>query len=274
MTQTCTVPGCGQARPGHQWICRTCVAQLERALTSVPALWRELDVTLTRQDVIGSDSGSRSAETALAFKETASEARWALANTIGTWARVLAENAGAPTPEKPAQWLLANVQSLAMHEAVAEAVDEIGDAVAQAYRVIDRPPEFVLAGVCGAVLRMPDPNAELLEDRVELRCFAPLYARPGHMRTKCEACGNMREVAERRDEMVENAAEYLVTGTIALGWVRMLMGKTIPDGTWRSWCSRGRVVPHGTNHLGQPTYRFGDVRDLALGWVTKTRRAA
>jgi hypothetical protein len=250
------------------WLCTNrnpstpgCLERLEQDLASVPALWRELGVTLTRQDAVGSDGGRRSAEVALPFKSQASEARWLLGNTIGTWARVLAESHALQAPATPARWLLLNVHSLAMHEAAAEAVDEIGYAVRNAYRVIDRPPERLLAGVCSGT-------------GVISGCEAQLYARPGDTHAVCEACGTVHEVVERREAMVAAASELLVTATVALGWVRLLMDKTIPRGTWDSWTSRKQIFAHGVNMDGRETYRFGEVHDLALRWARRTRKVA
>lgn len=260
MNQICTAPYCD--RPAlDAWICRSCEKGLEHDLTEISMLWRELAVTLTRQDVLGGDGGRRSAEVALVFKPNASEARWVLANTIGTWARLLAESHSLQAPLHPARWLLLNVHSLAMHEAAGEAVDEIRTVVRLAYRTIDRPPEFMLAGVCEAAVD-------------DGRCVAQLYARPGDTSTMCEACGAVHEVAERREAMILAASGLLVTATVALGWVKLLMDKTIPQGTWDSWKSRGRVLAHGISAEGYPTYRFGEVRDLALTWVSRKVKVA
>lgn len=247
----CTGLGCDNGRPDHQWLCRSCVDQLTEDLAAIPALWRELTTTLSRQDVIGGDASRKSAEAGLPYKASATEARYVLSNTVGTWARVLAENAGVATPLRPVRWLLLNVQALVMHEAAGEAADEIHYVVTAAYRAIDRPPELLLAGPCPT------------ED-----CEAFLYAKPDDIQVQCEACTAVYTVADRREWMINAASVLRVTSTVALGWVRLLMDKTIPPGTWRSWQSRGKIHAAGLNHDGQPIYRFGDVRDLAVRWMS------
>jgi hypothetical protein len=264
MTQTlCVVAGCSRPQPRDQFMCRGCVRVLERRLGDVPALWHELEVTLTRQDAIGSDEGRKSADSGLPFKPNASEARWVLANTIGTWARVMSDHAGiSRPPASPARWLLINVQSIAMHPAADEAFDEISAAVSQAYRAIDRIPDLLLAGVC---------NAELGGKG----CESPLYARPSDDTVTCPVCDTSHETAKRRDAMAEAAEEKLVPADIALSLATKFLGHVIPSGTWRSWCARGRILPHGLDTEGRPTYQFGEVRVLAEewhDWITKNKR--
>lgn len=260
-SNTCTTPSCDRSRPEHQWICLRCEKHLEQDLASVPALWKELDITLTRLDVVGGDDGRRSVEMALMFKPRAAEARWVLANTVGTWARLLAEHNGLEAPLRPARWLLLNVHSLAMHEAAGEAVDEIRAAVANAYRTIDRPPELLLAGVCNGQFLLANGDVE--------QCEVMLYARPGDVEVACQECDTIHRVDERREWMMAAAAGLNVTALVALGWVRLLMDKTIPRGTWDCWVSRGRILSHGMNAEGQATYNFGEVQDLAAAWVAR-----
>jgi hypothetical protein len=61
---------------------------------------------------------------------------------------------------------------------------------------------------------------------------------------------------------------------MALSWIKLLMGKTIPRGTWDSWVSRQRLSAAERDHVGNALYRFGDVRDLAADWVARPRKEA
>lgn len=270
-------------RPTDLFLCRICAERLADDLGDVPALVRELEVTFARLHRLGG-SGARGAETPVVFHVAAADAAWTLANVIGTWAASLAEDRGLVldlrrqrvlTPAKyqrdpadpylppndvaslSARWLLVNIGSVRMSEAGAELMDEIIDAVRHARHVVDRPPDLLAAGPCGAE-----------------GCESVLYF-PAHAEiVTCRECGAEHDVEQRREWMIATASELLVSAPVALGWVRMLMGKTIPDGTWRSWLSRGRVLPHGLTLDGRPTYRFSEVRDLALEHVAKPRRSA
>lgn len=260
MKNLCTTPG-HESRPrsGDLWVCNGCIHGLEEDLASISVLWKELSVTLTRQDVIGGDGGRKSSETALPFKQPASEARWVIGNTIGTWARVLADHLGLQDPLTPARWLAANVDKLAAHPAAGEAVDEIREMVKLAYRVIDRPPELLFAGKCPSV--QPGP------------CAGVLYAKPGDDEVECPECERRYDVTVRRERMLDAAAVLNVTKTTALGWVRLLMDREIPDGTWRSWRTRGRLHVRALSAEGQELFGFGDVRDLAISWMARGKAA-
>lgn len=254
---TCTTPGHeDRHRPEHQWICGGCVNILKVDLEDATTLWDELTITLTRQDVIGGDGGRRSAETSLAFKANASEAMWVLASSFGNVAGDLADALGMQFPLNPVRWLRANRDKLAGTVEAGRLVDEIRSAVRLAYATIDRPPERIFAGLCPA------------ED-----CGASLYARPGDVRVSCDNCGQDHDVQERRERMVAAAAVLNVSKTVALSWVSLLMDRSIPDGTWRQWRSRGRLHVHALSVEGSELFRFGDVRDLAITWMSRKKAA-
>lgn len=265
----CTVPRC--SNPTREFVCRGCVEQLRKDLASIPALVAELNTTLARLDKLtpGNQPGG---DTPLVHKPGAGEALWILTNTITTWTRILLEHnhlgvslvlghatAGVTVPDRitssAARWLLANTASLALHPAAGEALDEIGDAVDHAYNAIDRPPDLLPAGRCGY-----------------LGCPAYLYAAPDALIVICRVCGSDHDMTTRRAWMTGEASDLHLTATVALSWVHLLMGKTIPGGTWRSWLSRGHIHHIDTDHVGRRLYRFGDVRDLAQEWVARPRR--
>lgn len=274
----CSVPRCGQEIPRDRFVCSDCVRVLRQDLVSVPALVDDLLTTISRQDVLGASGGRRAAETALSWKEHASEALWDLNNTITTWTRDVLELRGLsseivdrsvdmqPTHHRvtisAARWLLANVESLAMQPDVGEAVDEIGAAVQRAYRAIDRPAEKLLAGQC------------LAND-----CPAYLYADPNAETVECPKCGAEHDMAERHAWMSAQAVEYRLPAAEAYGWVKMLLGKQLPESTWRRWLTQPVIgddprLPHDDlDHVGRKLYRWGDVADLVRAWVAQPKQS-
>jgi hypothetical protein len=249
----CTTPDCAYPRPDEAYICRICVQALEQDLGSVPALLDELTITTCRLDHLGvSERGA--GEQALPFKAHASEAADVLRNTIGTWARDLADRVGVTPPAThaaAARWMLRYVQSLTMHPAAGEACDEIASAVRLAYEAIDRPPDLLAAGKCG------------FEYLPGWTCERRLYVQPDHATVKCPDCGTRHDVAARREWMADYVAEMRVTKTVALGWMERLLGRRIPDPTWRSWIYRRRLTVATVSPAGHELFRFGTVRDLA-----------
>jgi hypothetical protein len=257
---TCTTPGHeDRRRPEHQWICNGCVTSVEKDLASVTALWDELTITLTRQDAIGGD-GRGSSEPPLPFKTSASESMWVLTNTVTEAASDLSGHLGMQFPLHPARWLSANLDKLAGFGEAGRLVEEIQSAVRLAYSTIDRPPELLFAGRCPTEL---DTGV----------CAGLLYARPGDTYVACRECMAQFVVTERRERMVDAAAVLDVTKTTALTWVRLLMDREIPDGTWRQWRSKGRIHVSKVSVEGRELFRFGQVRDLAISWVSRKRAA-
>lgn len=256
--QECQTPSCGYPHAEGTFICKICVQQLSRDLGDIPALIDDLNTTMTRQDKLGSSGGRRGGETALPWKEPAAEALWVLVQTVMTWVREMQDPDAAPFPDAPiaaARWLLVHVREVTVHKDAGQVVDEIAAAVARAYEVIDRPPDLLLAGQCGA-------------DGCEEYLYAGVSART----TTCRACGAEHSVAERRAWMMQYASELNLTPVMALAWVALLMGKSIPRGTWDSWTARGRIEANAHDHTGAALYRFGDVRDLAADWVARPRK--
>jgi len=244
---------------------------LKQDLASIPALVEDLLTTITRQDVLGASGGSRAAETAVPWKDRASEALWNLNNTLTTWARDALELRGLtsaavdrsvdgqPTHHRvtiaAARWLYAHVDALALQPSAGEAIDEIGDAVQRAYGAIDCPPEQLPAGQC------------LLND-----CPAYLYADPSAETVDCPKCASVHDMAERHAWMSAQAVEHRLTATEALSWIRLLLGKAMPDGTWRRWLGEGRIHHDDTDHFGHKLYRWGDVVEVVREWVARPRR--
>lgn len=264
----CTTPSCAPYPAGNgQFICRNCLDALRRDLASIPALIDDLHITLTRQDVVGASSGRRASETSLPWKETASEALWVLTQTVLTWVREFQDPDAPPFPDAPAaaaRWLLDHSSHVATRKQAGEVVDEISSAVAKAYEAIDRPPDRLLAGQC---------SAATADGECEEFLYAHVDGDGNAVRiTKCRACGTEHQTEDRRARMVAYAAEMQLPAFQALTWVRLLMGKSIPRGTWDGWVARARIAASSHDHVGVPLYRFGDVRDLAADWVARPRK--
>jgi hypothetical protein len=271
MTNVCAVPRCGQDIPNAYFVCSDCKRVLRQDLSSVPALVEDLLTTITRQDVLGASGGRRAAETAIPWKDHATRVLWDLNSAMTGWVRVLLEqnNLSSEVVDRAydgqsthhrvtssaSRWLLAHIDSLTLHEAAGEAIDEIGDAVQRAYHAIDRPAEKLPAGQC------------MVND-----CQAYLYAEPQAETVDCPKCGITHDMEERHAWMSEAAREHRVTATEALGWVHMLLKKPMPDGTWRRWLADGRIHHDDMDHLGHKLYRWGDVVEVVRDWIARPRK--
>lgn len=243
---------CGRPVP-DAFVCASCSFKVDEALSSIGAyqgLAWDLTATLTRQDRIGDrNSGSRSAEKPLPFKENASDASQRLLTVLRYWANRIVQETGAdPAPANLAPlavWLRPRVGWLRHHQDGAKAFGAILDAVHEARRVIDRPPDLMYAGPCGAAL----------EDG---ECVENLYAFPGAAYVTCRGCDTSWDVHERRTWLLTGLDDYLANSQ-QMARLMGYLGVTVPDSTIRYYAHKGRIAAHGKDDRSRPLYRLGDV---------------
>jgi hypothetical protein len=275
--------------PGHLPVCGACSAGLLRDLTDVPSLEYHLDLTLTRQTRIDNPEAGLTGEALdddvevalairrapLPYDERARSAITMLRTCLTTWVRVLivdeqragpvcrqCSNRSATACAHPscarilrcdpppntladtARWLLRQRAALLGHQAVSEAVDGIGAAIRQARRAIDRPPATWYAGPC---------NVD--------GCVADLYARHGERYITCRVCGGTHSAMLREQWLMKQVADQLGTATeIARALSAFHPGLT--PSMIRGYAHRGRILDRGSDEVGRPLYRIGDVIDL------------
>lgn len=254
-------------------ICGQCAGRLAGRLRGVAELLRLLDETLARQDrmerVPGRSQGdegrtldARYAEvvavTSLPMNEAAADAardvRGAVQRFTGALAGALASRVGvAPprvgNPARAAAWLADHVPALRAQVWAALAVEEIGQAVARGWQVVDRPAETWYAGPC---------DAPLDDLGMVVRCGWELYAPLGASTVKCRGCGTVHDVAQRRAVLLAAAGDIRVTASLG--------ARALTSGEWevtaaaiRGWKHRGLVVEASVNAKGQPEYLLGDL---------------
>jgi hypothetical protein len=107
--------------------------------------------------------------------------------------------------------------------------------------VVDRPADREVAGQCA--------------------CGEYLYAVRGADFVTCSACGTSYDVAQIRELLSRHAEQMLLTAA-EIASLAVHTGLTTNRERVRKlinvWSSRGIVVPRG-DHVGQPTYRTGEV---------------
>lgn len=265
---------CGRPVADTGYVDHRCAAELAAALRQGADLGAEIAVTVARLDRHG--PGGRSADVPLALAWEAADAAWAVRNTLGTWARIVHEEHGAPLPtwprlrplpegvEGPRQliavpdrrpttimaWLAGHVGWLRMQQHAAEAFDELHDVVRTLRRTVDSPPALWYAGPCW----QPDEEGT--------RCAQEMYAVTEARTVRCRQCGTEHDADERKAWLIAQArdvdtyAGHLASALAALGY-------EIPAGTIRSWAHRDELTQRGEDGKHRPLYRVGDVLDLA-----------
>jgi hypothetical protein len=262
---SCPAAGCGTPTAGP--LCVRCGAGLSaalRALCGPTGLLAELDITRAGQGVLSDRRRHINGAHLLLYNPAAAHLADAAATVLTTWARAIHDD--HPQHDAPrgstvdaAAWLADLPPGLlAAHVAAGELHADLTGLVERISRCIDRPPDRLYGGPCGAQC---DDGP----------CPGHLYARAGEDVARCPYCHTSHAIAERRAWMLNHAADHTVTAAVALGWTRLLLGRVIPDATWRSWVLRRRIVPHGRDRFGRSTYRFGDVHDLVSSYVARRR---
>lgn len=251
-------------------VCPHCGFLLDAALAELVeyrGLAYDLDVTLSKQANITSANTAGQAEEPqandpgtlksqpLPFHGGASRAASELKTALGTWARVVHNEAGAVLPAVDtiagvAAWLRPRVGWLRYHEGGQEAVDGICDAVAAVRRIVDRPVEVLYAGPCV--------------------CGADLYARLDASYVVCRAVVHEEALAwpveERRRWLLESAEDVLATTTEISRALTRYQQPVTPSAI-RGYVGRGRLAARGERVVAGrkdplPTYRLGDVLDI------------
>lgn len=243
-------------RPAHDnhATCTHCAWLLERDLAETPALADELDTTRARQTATRGHTGRATPGIPMPYDPRAADAATTLHRTLRTWAERVDATPDRPTTRRLAHALLAAHPTLIAHHPAA--VTDIGDAVAQGWRVVDRPPDRTYAGPCTPP------------------CREQLYTRPGQPHITCRACGARHDADDRRAAMQDDLDARLMTGA-EIARLLAYFGDT-PDrertrNLLKVWRTRGVITPHAHTRAGDPLYPFGDtVRLLTARAYTRT----
>ena len=125
-------------------------------------------------------------------------------------------------------------------------------------RAVDRPKDRWYAGKCS--------------------CNAELYAETDRGEIPCRACGERWDVSTRREFLLEEAKDYLVTATEAAG---ALLAWTDYDGSEsklvdriRKWRDRDRLEVRDVTSLNgrdRHLFRLGDIQDLLVEHAQRTQ---
>lgn len=153
------------------------------------------------------------------------------------------------------RWLASQVGWLRMRPEAAEAFDELGDACAVLRRLVDRPVERELVGVCD--------------------CGKVLYAVAGREVIQCPmpTCKLIWHVERSREILRRHLGDKLVTLPEAARLSAYLDGDRTQEAIRKLLSARfadGRLAQHGERG-GEPVFRFGEVV-TALAAVPKRKR--
>ena len=305
--QTCQ---CGRPTAGA-WLCPNCVKTLDVALGNIAAYYDDLETLRTKQTrynserTKGSIGKSQPLGMDLRFTRAAigSEIDHDTRSTIVAWCKVVMDeqpellgahckhaclhvSCGAvfrrrfphrDTVRSMCAYLQRQLSYIVREQWADQIHDELTDVEARLSRLIDRPADRWYAGKCS----IEDEDGEV--------CEAEVYALKTRGTIRCHRCGYEHDVETRRDFLLKEAREVLVTATEAAG---ALMAWTDYHGSQdklvdriRKWAApkvdkEGRVLKaarlatkgHATVRGQQRSlHRLGDIEVLLLTSVQDTR---
>ena len=301
---------CGRPTSGA-WLCAGCQRTLRWAFVNVATYWVDLGTVERKETRYGSSgyskgsigeaqplpvdmrfvSGPAHAARHGAQMAPGSKLRWDAWDTVVAWTRtVMAEQppmegptcatCAHPTcrqiharrwPEQPRTttfiaYLTRQFDYIVRSTWAPQLLDEFLNLEQRLKRMIDRPADRWYAGKCRARYLVIDG-----EKISELDCDAELYATTDTGTIKCRVCETVHDVAGRREVLLDEAKDQLVTATEAAS---ALIAWTDYDGPEhklvdriRKWRDRDHLdVADVTSLHGRDRhlYRLGDVQALLI----------
>lgn len=269
------------------YLCWSCCKRLKHKLDDAAWLTRELDVTVTRQARIISQSDRirGNSEHPFPFHWSASDTAWCLHNTLATWARELCEARGMEYiplgalpatfmgPPRPGQrrvppgyvdttagiarWLSHHVMAIAASVGAGQAADEITAAVDAAVRMIDRPPARLYIGPCGEAHEVG-------------RCDADIYVTMGAAQARCPACGATHSVDRRREQLRAQVRGILGTAAELARLLPWILDAPITRKRITYYSRLRLITPRSVG--GETMYQIGELIDAHIQF--EARRSA
>lgn len=297
-TNTCT---CGRPTAGA-WLCDRCQRTFAVAIANIAAYWNDLDTVETKRTRYGSSTSIRGSigksqplppdGRFLDRTGRGTQAKWDTWNTVVAWCRTVMEESPrrfGPVCALPClhtscaavrrtAWPRNTISGMCAYldrqfrwivrEAWApDMLDELLDVERRLVRLINRPADRWYAGKCSAT------------DETGNYCPTELYATVDRGTVTCPSCDTRHDVAERRDFLLAEAKDYLVTATEAAG---ALLAWTDYDGTEtklidriRKWRDREKLEVRDVTSLqgrDRHLYRLGDVQELLVEHAQREQR--
>lgn len=275
MTQENLCANCGRPMPDQAYVCQPEAQELASALVAAAGHAEDAEAVISRQTRYGG-AGRGGSDDPMPGDLTASAKLQPIANVIGTWGRLVTEQTGRRPRWRPvagplcpptghrcahwscdairrrtappalaleAAWLATQTGWLAKHPAAAEAFDELEHACEDLARLVDRPADKELVGMCD--------------------CGRVLYVAVGKAVVTCSTitCRLHWNVADSREILRRSLDGKLVTGAEAArlsGFLDSDRSQQQIRKLINKWAERGLIAAHGEID-DEPTFRFGDV---------------
>jgi hypothetical protein len=251
-------------------VCGSHADQLALELLGVSSLINALEDAHAKSQRFsaGSTSAGNPDEAPVPFNRRASEARAELLTALTTAGDRIAKERKMFKPFNSDRalgpWLARQVPFLRAHHEGAERVEYLLDALYQAARVVDRPPDRVYLGPCVGHVGVADGS--------EVRCTEELYAVPAKPEFTCPRCGWIYQLAERRAHLL-GLTTGLQLGATDCARALAGLGLDVTASRIRVYASRHLIEPV-QDEDGNPVRRRGHAVYLVADVLAVVERIA
>ena len=140
-----------------------------------------------------------------------------------------------------------DINAIRRHPQAGDIASGLGKAVKNAYHAIDRAQDRKYLGKC-------------MNKLGGLHCPEELWVRPGSKEIRCRSCGYEHNVANRRLDMMEMAADMLVTVKEASSYLGEVGQIKVTEASIRGYLHRRRLA----YRPGTTTIRLGDLLTVVM----------
>lgn len=258
-------------RDTELFLCTLCAKELGALLGDLPWLLRQLDITVTRQDKLGTASVGKSSDNPSPVNIGAMELARNLRDQLGTLVRDLCESRGLEVPDKKwttvnlAGWLEINLQTIACSEDAGEVYDEIRHATDAILGAINRTSRM-WCGPCTTVVAH-DPNG------ADIECGIDLYADRENLAEMIQ-CPKCRMFCEPRVQLLNTIKRGDLLPEAKLLEIMDSLGEKVSRNRFYDWIKAGSLRPRGYVHHGRivaERIRREDLRVFSLSQARQLR---
>lgn len=253
----CGLPTCRQKCPDGIVICGDHAARMTALLDGLPEVVEALMTAEGNGLRFSSSGGSRGsgAGQRLPFNERAADARRFLEAGLSDAARWVAMMIGDDLGRVVSLDAVAQARYVGENFRVVRSSPDgvaqyefLGQLIAGALRVVDRPADLMYLGECG----------EATEDMAV--CDARLYAHQGMIEVTCVQCGWVHDVMSRRSGLLASAAEIALPPTELARAIASVGGIEVTPKRIQKWAEHGKLKAVGRAGGGRlPMYKVKDV---------------
>lgn len=235
-----------QTTPGI-YLCKRCVARLEDVLTQIEDVLETAEDTIAKQDRMGS-GGVMSSPTQAPppINLDTMEKRRTLWEAVASNARLVLEHDDSDdlSGVQSVVYLRMSTDLIAHQKFAGGLLDELESATRKLWASVDRRPDIVALGQCGAV-------------HESVPCPGVLRAQKGDPFTRCRVCGATHNAVEIEQERLASAWDHYDTLANVTSVMRQA-GYKINLKSAQRWAAEGELV--GMYQDGVAVYSPAQVR--------------